>query len=134
MREVRAAGAVAHRPDTRGRRPEPRVDLDMPFFVRLDPRLLQADAVGVRRAAPGNEQVRPLDLAVAGVEADGLAGSPFDAIDAGLGQDLDPLVTEEPLDRLDDVRVLTMNQRPFRSTTVTRLPNRRNACASSRPT
>ena len=85
VREVRAAGAVAHRPDTLGRRPEPRVDLDVPFFVRLDPRLLQADAVGVRRAPPGDEQVRPLDHAAARVEADGLAGSPLDAIERRSG-------------------------------------------------
>ena len=36
---------------------------------------------------------------------------PLDAIDGGPGQDLDPLVPEEPLDRLGDVRVLAMDQR-----------------------
>ena len=97
MREVRAAGAVAHRPDALGRRPEPLVHLDVPPRVRLDPGRLQADAVGVRRAAPGDQEVRPLDRAAAPVcSADGLAGSPLDAIDGGPGQDLDPLVPEEP--------------------------------------
>ena len=45
------------------------------------------------------------------VQADGLAGSPLDAIDGGPGQDLDPLVPEEPLDRLGHVRVLAVDQR-----------------------
>ncbi len=96
----------------RPRRSQPlAVDLDVPFLVRLDPRLLQADAVGVRRTAAGDEQVRPFDLRVASVQADGLAGSPLDAIDGCPGQHLDPLVQEEPLDRLGDVRVLAVDQR-----------------------
>src|SRR5262249_25048260 len=111
VREVRAAGAVPHRPDALGRRPEPLVDLDVPFSVRLDTGLLQPDTVGVRRAAPGDEQVRPLDRAAARVEADGPARSPLYAIDGGPGPDLDPLVPEEPLDRLADVRVLAVDQR-----------------------
>ena len=43
VREVRAAGAIAHRPDPLGRRLEPLVDPDVPILVRLDPRPLQAD-------------------------------------------------------------------------------------------
>ncbi len=54
--------------------------------------------------------MRPLDPTVARVEADGLAGLPLDAIDGGPGQNLDPLVTAEMLDRVGDVRVLAVDQ------------------------
>ena len=49
------------------------------------------------------------------MQADGLSGSPLDAIDGGPGQDLDPLVPEESLDRLGHVRVFAVDQRavPF---------------------
>src|SRR5512147_699393 len=67
---------------------------------------LQADAAGVRRAPPGDEEVRPVDRAATRTQADGPPGSPLDAQNGGPGQDLDPLVPEEPLDRLGHVRVL----------------------------
>ena len=115
MSEVRAAGAVAHRPDVLRRGPQPLVDLDVPALVRLDPGLLKADAVGVRGAPPGDEQVRSLDCAAGRMQANGLAGSPLDAKDGGSGQDLDPLIPEESLDRLGHVRVFAVDQRavPF---------------------
>jgi hypothetical protein len=63
MSDVRATGAVAHRPDSLGHRLEPLVDLDVPFLVCLDPGFFQTDAVGILRAPPGDEQVRLLDRA-----------------------------------------------------------------------
>ena len=110
VREVRAASAVPGRPDALGSRPEPLVNLDVPPLVRLDPRELQSDAVGVRRASPGNEEVRPFDRTPPRVQTDGFPGFPVNAIDGDPGQDLDPLVSEEPLDRLGDVRVLAVDQ------------------------
>ncbi len=115
MREVRAAGAVAYRPDVLCRGLEPLVYLDVSPLVRLDPGFLQTDAVGVRGAPPGDQEVRPLELAAFRTQANGLSGSPLDAKDGGTGQDLDPLVPEESLDRLGHVRVFAMDQRavPF---------------------
>ena len=87
----------------------------MTSLVRLDPGLLQADAVGVRGPPPGDEKVRPLDRTARRSRANGLSGSPLDAKDGGLGQDLDPLVPEEALDRLGHVGVFAVDQRaiPF---------------------
>jgi hypothetical protein len=62
-RASRAAGAVAHRPDVLGGGLQPLVDLDVPPLVRLDPGLLEPNAVGVLCASPVDEEVRPLDLA-----------------------------------------------------------------------
>ena len=45
------------------------------------------------------------------VQANGLPRSPLDAVDGGPGQDLDPLVPEEALDRLGHVRVFAVDQR-----------------------
>ena len=82
----------------------------MPPRVHLHPGRLQPDAVGVRRAPAGDEQVRPLDRASRRLQADGLAGPPLDAIDDRAGPDLDPLVAQELLDGLGHVRVLAVDQ------------------------
>ena len=73
VREVRAAGAVTRRPDTLGRRPEPRVDLDVPFSSVSDPAFSQGRCHQCSVCAPGDEQVRPLDHAAARVEVDGIS-------------------------------------------------------------
>ena len=62
MREVRAPGQQSPAAqDVRRCGLAPLVDLHVSVFVRLDPGRLQPDAVGVRGAAAGDEQVRPLD-------------------------------------------------------------------------
>ena len=52
VREVRAPGAVAPRPDVLGCRLQPLIDPDVPVLVGLDARLVEADAVGVRACVP----------------------------------------------------------------------------------
>ena len=100
----------------------------MPSLVRLDPGLLEADAVGVRDA-PGDEEVRPPDRAARRTQANGLSGSPLDAKDGGPGQDLDPLVPEESLDRLGHVRVFAVDQRAVAESSRERIRCGRNVSA-----
>ena len=57
MREVRAAGAFADRPDIGGSGPQPLIDLDIAAAGQLHSRHIQADARGVRRAAGGDQQM-----------------------------------------------------------------------------
>ena len=61
VREVRAAGTIAHRPHAGSRRPAPLVDLDETPVVLLDPGRLEAHAFGVRRPSARDEDVRALD-------------------------------------------------------------------------
>ena len=86
----------------------PRASVSTPAFSRPMPSVFGVRPPATRRCVPSIVPPRR-------VQADGLAGPPLDAIDGGPGQDLDPLVPEELLDRLGHVRVLAVDQRavPF---------------------
>ena len=107
-----AQSPTAHTPGAVVR--QPLVDLDETPFVPLDPGGLQADAVGVRRPAARDQEVRPLDHdlrpAARRMQPHGLAGPPLDAIDARARPDLDPLVVEEFPQGLRDVAILAVGQ------------------------
>src|SRR5262249_28131066 len=114
VREVGAAGAVAHRPHAGGRGPQPLVNLDEAAVVPLDPGGLQADVVGVRGPAGRDQEVRALDRLLhptaRRMQPHGLAGAPLNAIDARARPDLNPLVVEELTQRLRDVSIFTVGQ------------------------
>ena len=86
----------------------PRSSVSTPAFSRPMPSVFGVRPPATRRCVPSIAPSRS-------VQANGLSGSPLDAEDGGPGQDLDPLVPEEALDRLGHVRVFAVDQRavPF---------------------
>ena len=71
VRELRAAGAFADRPDVGRARLQPLVDADVAARVQLDAGLVEADAGGVGNAPGRDQDVAALDLLLAGRRADG---------------------------------------------------------------
>jgi hypothetical protein len=71
--ELRAAGAIAHRPDVGCGRLQPVVDLDIATLVEFDAELLQSDSLRIRRPADGDKKIGtfddPLTVRVFGVNA-----------------------------------------------------------------
>ena len=65
MRKLRAAGAIAHRPDIGRGRPQPLVDLDIAVLVEFDASLLESDSAGVRHPARSDEKIGAFDNAFA---------------------------------------------------------------------
>jgi hypothetical protein len=110
VRELRAAGAFADRPDIWRTRFQALVDANVAAIVELDTGLLQADAVGVRNAARGNQNVAALDRPLGGARAHGhadlLSGAAAHAKDLGRQQKLNAFGAEDPLQFLGDVRIL----------------------------
>ena len=102
-----------------------------PRSSRSIPGGLEADAVGVRRAAARDQEVGSLDrLRLPGarrVQLHRLAGSPLDAVDARVREDLDPLVVEELCSASETSRSSRWARASLRSRIVTRLPKRRMA-------
>src|SRR5260370_585714 len=68
-RALRAPGAFAHRPNSRRRRLQTFVHLDVAAQVQFDSGALQTDAARIRRASGGDEQVTSLDLSFTGRRA-----------------------------------------------------------------
>jgi hypothetical protein len=114
VREVRASGALAHRPHVRSRRREPVVDLDIATLGQLHARQIEPDASGVRRTADGDEEIGPLDHALAvrplHRDANSAARVTFDLSHMRLKQNLDAFVVEQIEDRLANVRILFARQ------------------------
>ena len=132
MSELRAAGALADRPDARRARLQPLVDADEAARVQFDAGLVEADIGGVRDAADRHEQIaaldRPLSRVRLAVTVTDVAGKALDAGRPGVQHDLDALALE---DRLRSPRATSASSRPMScrpgSTIVTRLPKRRKA-------
>src|SRR5690606_23516690 len=111
VREPRTGNAVADRPRALRFRAAVGVDLDNPS-VHLD-QLLEADVLGVRNDADGDDDVAVLaglDLAVLAFDLRGhtLAGD-FELLERGTGPDRHALLGERLLEERGDVRVLYGN-------------------------
>jgi hypothetical protein len=88
VRKLRAARAIAHRPDIIARGLQPFVDFDEPVLVELNAGQLETDSIGVRRSARRNQKVGTLDsaltLPVIRVDSDAIAGASLDLPNLGL--------------------------------------------------
>ena len=73
VRELRAAGAFAERPNVRGARLQPLVDADVTATVELNADLAEPDPGGVRNAPGRDEDVAAFDVLLAGARAYGKA-------------------------------------------------------------
>ena len=83
----------------------------MSALVNFHARFLQPDAVGIRSAAAGDQNMRRFERASPRAQPHRLAGLPLDAFDRGSGPDVDLLVAKQLPDRRGDVRILLMNER-----------------------
>jgi hypothetical protein len=98
---------------------------------------VQSEVVGIRHAPDREKQMRSR-LAWAALLAAQAHGQPLgfalqrDAL--GVQPQLDAFVSQEGLDLERHILVLAGEDTRSHSTTVTRLPNRRNICANSSPT
>src|SRR4051812_35614697 len=81
----------------------PRASSSTPTDSRPIPSVFGGRPPATSRCVPSINPPRRL-------QADGLAGLPHDAIGGRAGPDVDPLVAQELLDRLGDVRVLAVDQ------------------------
>jgi hypothetical protein len=70
VRELRAAGALAHRPDTRRGCLQLRVDLHVAARVQLDAGDIEPDPISIRCAARSHQEVAALDHALAVMRRD----------------------------------------------------------------
>ncbi len=110
------------------------VDGDVAALVGDDAGLVEAEIVGVRRAAGGDQHVACLDwrLTIADADADAV-GRLGKADPVGIGVHANAFRTQDICDRVRDIRVLARRQAGPRSITVTSAPKRRYICANSRP-
>jgi hypothetical protein len=110
MGELRAAGALAHRPDPGHRRLEPLVDRHVAARTEFDPGELEADPFRVRRAAGGHEHVgaaeNPLARRRPDMELHPFPGVALDRPRLGTEDHVDAILCEDRLDRLRDIRIL----------------------------
>ena len=138
VRELRAARAIAHRPDILARSLQPFVDLDIAMLVELDAGQLETDSVGIRLSARRNQKIGTFDSAFAmlviGVDSDAIARTSLDLANFGSSNTSIPSVRTDRVGRrrCQDLRGSRVAGRLQSS--VTREPSRRIACESSRPT
>src|SRR5215469_12253008 len=112
--KLRAAGAIAHRPDVLSGGFQSIVDLDVAIGVELDSGALEADVLGVRFAAGSDQKVGAFDGPVAAgmidKDSNAIARMSLDAPNFRVEQDLDSLVDEQFLKRRRDITVFTSRE------------------------
>ncbi len=110
VREVRASGAIAERPDVCRSSLQAFVNFDVAVRTQLDSGDIEADGLSVWHAADCDQKIGRFDDALAArvfhVNANLLAGAPFDALGFGFEQHFDSFVAEEFQERGSHVRVL----------------------------
>ena len=101
VRELRAAGAFADRPDPGRARLQPVIDANVAAAVQLDAGLLESDPGGVRDAARRDQDVAAFDVLLAGsrahVKANLCPGSAAHFEQLGLERNSNTFVAENPL-------------------------------------
>lgn len=111
MRELRASGAFSDRPDPGRTCLQPVIDADITTIVQLDSRLFEPDSGCVRRSPRRDQNVGALDGSLAEIrahdKADILSGSAAHLDDLSANEKLDSFVTENPLDLVRDVAILS---------------------------
>src|ERR1700740_3825492 len=108
MRKLRTAGAIAHGPDTWSGGFQAFVNLYIAAAVQLHTRLLESDSLSVGHSANSDEKVgafdRSLAICVFDVDADLLAGKPFDPENFRFEEHFDSLVAKQLEERGCPVR------------------------------
>src|SRR6202167_3576567 len=114
VRELRAAGAFAERPDIPRTRLQPIVDADITATVQLDADLAEPDPGGVGNTPGRDEDVAAFDGLLAGVReyrnADPLAGLAIHPEELGRDDNSDSFVAENPPYLIRDVGILSAHE------------------------
>src|SRR3712207_9337588 len=110
MRELWAPGALAHCPDAGRGRLQALVDLHIAARAQRYPGDIEADALRVRRATGGHEDVAALDDLLAGgaaqPETHPVTRAALDRLRVGAEFHVEAVLHERRADRLGHVRVL----------------------------
>src|SRR5882724_5083726 len=114
MCELWASGAFPDRPDIGRGRLEAIVDGDVATRIQLDAGHVQSDCGGIGRASRRDQDVAafegPFTVWRAHDNADAVSGPPLHLQRLRSHQQLDPFATEDPSDRVGDVRILATGE------------------------
>jgi hypothetical protein len=112
--KLRAAGALADRPDIGRRRLQPVIDTDIAVCVQLDAGFLKPDAGGIGNAPCRGQDVAALDLLLARRrahrQADAVARSALDSEGLRLEEKLNAFFSQNSVHFIDDVGILAGHQ------------------------